>query len=669
VYEGVSDLGDTTMKQHHLSKRCTLELLDTRLLLAWNSYADLIDQDAAARNYSQFQGQGQTVAVIDTGIDYTHPSLGGTYGQANSKVIAGYDFVDNDADPMDTDGHGTNVAGMIAANRYTQNGLDYQGVAPQAKLVGLRISDDGESIDDRTIEDALQWVIDNAKRYNITSVNLSLGSGSYNDVETSDIMSDEFETLRKMNVYVTAASGNSGDSFFGGTGVAYPAADPNVMAVGSVKSDGTLSSFTQRNSLTDLVAPGEDVLSTKRGGGYELIDGTSFASPVVAGLAAIIRQVSPATSVDDVASIMQQSSMTVRDDGDTDMAFGLININRAIIRTLSLTRNTISNLPGSSTTTLDTHLDRYGTMSAVFFDADQQKLMTSTQLSNGRWSRPTVVDSTTTSDRNFELTIDTTGKPQVAYRDATNGDLRLATFNGRAFEFQTIDTAGDVGLNPSIGFDRGGNTRLSYYDQTNGDLKLATQDARTRQWSLRVLDSQGDVGRGAKLAMGEDGRGNEIIAVAYQDTTNGDLKYTRMFSGDPFQTFVVDNLTGVDNINLTLENGRVVIVYRDVTKQDVKYAYRDTNWFTETVASKGNVGTTTSIFYDGDNRLTIAYYDATQRSTFLARRSNNGTWSSTKLMSGGQNFALADSPSVEIEPVVLAADNQKKSFIQAVIES
>src|SRR5437588_1224518 len=83
------------------------------------------------------RGRGVTVAVIDTGIDYMHPALGGGFGPGY-KVKGGFDFVDNDADPMDTFGHGTNVAGIIAADPFMVNGEQYSGIAPDASLVALR---------------------------------------------------------------------------------------------------------------------------------------------------------------------------------------------------------------------------------------------------------------------------------------------------------------------------------------------------------------------------------------------------------------------------------------------------------------------------------------------------------------------------------------------------
>src|SRR6185436_13560865 len=92
----------------------------------------------AAAQFSSLKGAGQTVAVIDTGIDYNRAELGGGFG-SNFKVIGGYDFYNNDSDPMDLSGHGTSVASVIAAKPYTVGGTTYRGVAPDAKLVALRV--------------------------------------------------------------------------------------------------------------------------------------------------------------------------------------------------------------------------------------------------------------------------------------------------------------------------------------------------------------------------------------------------------------------------------------------------------------------------------------------------------------------------------------------------
>src|SRR5438094_4737204 len=149
-----------------------MERLEPRRLLAWGAAPHLIEQDTAAAAYPNINGQGVTVAVIDTGIDYTHPALGGGFGPGH-KVKDGFDFVDNDADPMDTFGHGTNVAGIIAADPFTIGADQYSGVAPGANLVALRVSSDGGVVTSQTIENALQWVEQNYQSIGIAAITVS----------------------------------------------------------------------------------------------------------------------------------------------------------------------------------------------------------------------------------------------------------------------------------------------------------------------------------------------------------------------------------------------------------------------------------------------------------------------------------------------------------------
>src|SRR4029077_12937311 len=114
------------------------------------------------------------------------------------------------SDPMDVDGHGTDTASVIAANPYTVNGITYQGVAPDAKLVALRVGTE-TGISDANIQKALQWVIDNYKTYNISVVNMSLGAGNYTSAYSNPSYTNLFATLKNDGVFVVAASGNSND--------------------------------------------------------------------------------------------------------------------------------------------------------------------------------------------------------------------------------------------------------------------------------------------------------------------------------------------------------------------------------------------------------------------------------------------------------------------------
>jgi subtilisin family serine protease len=612
----------------NVTRKATVESLETRSLLAtWSSYAQLVGQDDAASLYSSLTGKGQTVALIDTGIDYNNASLGGGFG-AGHKVIAGYDFYQNDADPMDTDGHGTETAGMIAANSFTQGGVTYQGIAPDASLVALRVGT-GEDITDARIEKALQWIITNYKTYGITVVNLSLGSGAYAAATTANSqLADEFATLASLDIFVVAASGNNGTSQ-GGT-VSYPAADPNVFAVGSITAADQISSFTQRGKELDLLAPGEDVVTTAKGGGYTTVDGTSFSSPLVAGVVALLRQAASSLSVKDLASVLRTSSTTQYDgDGDagetTKEVYARLNIVAAITLASSLNSDgDLDYILGSKNSTFDSAYDASGILHLAYYDPARARLMFATQKSDGTWTTPVVVDKT--GDRvgsQLSLAIDQTGKAAIAYYNATEGDLKYAWYTGTKWSNTTLDSNKTVGMNPSLVFSDAGDPRISYYKKNGGDLKLDSYDRTTGLWTRTVLDSEGDVGLNSSIAYQYTDSNSYVLAVAYSDKTNGNLKYWRYNTDDTtnggYYSAMVDDLSGVSNIDLKLlagNNGGARIAYQDTTNADVKVAYRSETWSTIVVNSSGSSGQSVQSYVDSDGTYHVVYYSKTKGATY-----------------------------------------------------
>ncbi|MCS7045021.1 MAG: S8 family serine peptidase [Gemmataceae bacterium] len=294
------------------------------------SFGSLIGLDRAFADFA-YRGRGASIAVIDTGIDYNHPDLGGGWGR---RVVAGYDFVNQDADPMDDDGHGTHVAGIIAGSS-----TSHSGVAPEANLIALKVLDATGSGSFGDVERALQWVIQHQAQYNIVAVNLSLGSGNYT-TNPFTYLDDELAALRNRDVLVTAAAGNSFFTFGGRPGLSYPAVSADVVSVGAVwaKDVGQVSwmsgardfstgpdriaSFSQRSAGLSLLAPGGMITSTYLHGGYRVMAGTSMAAPVVAGAAALVREAllerGLPVGVDAVLNTLQASGMTIVDGDDED---------------------------------------------------------------------------------------------------------------------------------------------------------------------------------------------------------------------------------------------------------------------------------------------------------------------------------------------------------------
>jgi subtilisin family serine protease len=219
-------------------------------------------------------GAGQTVAVVDTGINRAHPDLQG-------QVVGGHEFIEGDDDASDPDGHGTHVAGTIAAVRDNAEGV--AGVAPNARLVPLRALSDDAGSDIETAA-AFDWAGD----HGIRIVNASL-AGDDPSLAERDAMASHPQTL-----YVVAA-GNDADNVDSGAS-AYPCAYDldNVICVGaSDPKDGPATFSNYGTQSVDVFAPGVDIISTQ-GGAYAVSDGTSMATPHVAGAVALIAARNPA---------------------------------------------------------------------------------------------------------------------------------------------------------------------------------------------------------------------------------------------------------------------------------------------------------------------------------------------------------------------------------------
>jgi subtilisin family serine protease len=151
----------TSTKTDPTRPRQFCEALESRVLLAhstpWGAFPQLIEQPGALAAYPDITGAGESIAILDTGVDYNLPQLGGGFGPGH-KVVGGWNFVDDNADPIDTDGHGTANATLMAGGAYFLNGQRYQGIAPDANIIALKIDDGVNDPPEARIGEALQWV-------------------------------------------------------------------------------------------------------------------------------------------------------------------------------------------------------------------------------------------------------------------------------------------------------------------------------------------------------------------------------------------------------------------------------------------------------------------------------------------------------------------------------
>ncbi len=232
-------------------------------------------------------GTGQTVCVIDTGIDYNHTGLGGGFG---NKVIAGHDFANNDSDPMDDNGHGTHVAGIIASSDST-----YRGVAPDAKLVAMKVCNSGGSCEDADVLAGFDWCISNAETYNISVISISLGGGSYTSYCDESLDFAAYATMIddavSKDISVIAATGNAGANSVV-YGIAGPACLQKSTRVTATTKADVLASYASRHSFFNdtISAPGSSITSLNKGGGTSTLSGTSMSTPHVSGAVVLMNQ-------------------------------------------------------------------------------------------------------------------------------------------------------------------------------------------------------------------------------------------------------------------------------------------------------------------------------------------------------------------------------------------
>ncbi len=325
----------------------------TGALAANPSFGPLIGLDKTFNSYA-YRGQGYTVAILDTGIDYRHPDLGGGFG-AGYRVVAGYDYANGDSNPLDDNGHGTHVAGIIGGA-----GAAYTGIAPNVRFIALKVLDKNGSGTFGAVDDALRWVVANQAKYNIVAVNMSLGAGNYT-TNPYTFLDANFASLKSKGVFITTAAGNDFYTYSSQQGLTFPAIDSLVVSVGAVWSgnfgsvtwasgarDNTtaadrIASFSQRGAALDLFAPGAIITSTYLSGGYQAMAGTSMASPVVAGAAILIHQaldargLSTRATQDYIISLMRNTGVRIVDGDDendnvqnTGMAFRRLNLSAAL---------------------------------------------------------------------------------------------------------------------------------------------------------------------------------------------------------------------------------------------------------------------------------------------------------------------------------------------------
>ncbi|WP_414567176.1 S8 family peptidase [Nostoc sp. CCY 9925] len=264
--------------------------------------------------WSQTKGSGVTVAVIDTGITKVRDLY-------ETKFVKGYDFVNDKEQANDDNGHGTHVAGTIA--QATNNKYGVAGIAYEASLMPLKVLSayGGGTVAD--IAEAIKFAADKGADV----INMSLGGGG-----ESKLMKEAIEYAHRKGVVIVAAAGNESAN-----GASYPARYPHVIGVSAIGPDGEKAPYSNFGAGVDISAPGgseagkilQETINEKGEGVFLGFQGTSMASPHVAGVAALIRA-SGIKEPDEVLKVLKQSARVIQDDGLNYYGAGQLNAEAAV---------------------------------------------------------------------------------------------------------------------------------------------------------------------------------------------------------------------------------------------------------------------------------------------------------------------------------------------------
>ncbi|MEW5866058.1 MAG: S8 family peptidase [Bacillota bacterium] len=260
-------------------------------------------------------GKGVRVAVLDTGIDMNHPDL-------KSNVRGGYDTINERPDPTDDNGHGTHVAGTIAA---LNNGFGVVGVAPEASIYAVKAFDSRGQGQVSDIVQGVEWCV----QQKVNIINMSFGTR-----ESSKALTLAMEKAAAAGIIMVAAAGNEGRQ----DSVLYPGRDPNVMAVAATTPDDRIASFSSSGREVAISAPGEDVPSTYKGSTYKTTSGTSMACPHVSGVAALILSAVPTLTRDEVRKAICGTAIRLSGFSAEQQGAGLVSAQAALRAALQLAR-------------------------------------------------------------------------------------------------------------------------------------------------------------------------------------------------------------------------------------------------------------------------------------------------------------------------------------------
>jgi len=456
-------------------------------------------------NILGYTGKRITVCVVDSGVDYNHPALGGGFGPG-FKVVGGYDFCNwlwclgpNDPNPMDENGHGTHVAGIVASQDST-----HRGIAPLANIAAVKVLNSRGSGTSSAITAGIDWCVNNAATFNIKVITMSIGDGKQWSSTNCPKHSDpSLQNAYNAGIFTDAASGNENFT----NGINYPACSPYVTSVGAtydadvgykdwgVCTDSTTQTdqivcFTNRDSNLDLLAPGSIITSTASsqgtvcgapGGTFGDCSGTSMAAPHVAGAAALLLESDQNYKPSYIEAFLKYAGVPIF-DSPTNSTFPRIDAFAAFAKLPGWSNDIRLTFDGDSSYSPSIATDSNGNVHIAWTDYRHGGYTKSeiyyTKLDN---NGNTLIDDLRltfdpTRSRDSSISIDSNGNVHIAWEDY-GGDYEIyytkLDNNGNTLVDNlklTFDPA--YSYDPSISTDSNNNVHIVWWDSKDGNHEI-----------------------------------------------------------------------------------------------------------------------------------------------------------------------------------------------------
>lgn len=596
-------------------------------------------------NYSReilnITGRNITVAVIDSGIDYNHTDLGGCFG-TGCRVKDGYDFENNDSDPYDDYGHGTHVAGIIGANGTVI------GVAPEVEFLAVKSCDSLGNCNLSHVIEGIEWAANNGADI----ISMSLG-GSYSSVVYSNTGKDStslaVEAAVNSGKIVVIAGGNHGPGI---STIAVPGAAENVITVGNVddqgtetQDDDTIADSSSRGPSAfgrldpDIVAPGESIYSTYPNNNYNIMSGTSMATPHVAGVAALLLEQNGAMTPAEVRRILMNSAVNI--SGKVfEVGAGEVNAKNALLFNLSSiveARNSynfsvlndrwefIMPTNGTEYANLTIYNNNEYEINFTLVISEFENMENSLTLNTSQFSFPQSI--VVPANNNYTIGINfTVNNFSSLYATTYGGKMMLL---GNDSKNITIPIVVTVPIKNYANIVR----TLTYSGEDEGDvLYYAYYNPKPGNETIRI--SWNNISNDLDLYI-YNSTGHIYTYVGYADTNyesnntllNNDLIWFRIhgfeFSPSPFNFTInitdngniapnitnVTNAEGVADFNFSLfENVTITFHFTNIDNDSLTFTFNDTRYTQESISDNNvtyTLATNSSLLGEHHVRLTI----------------------------------------------------------------